>query len=306
MNKTGITPHIGGKYNWVGQPERLIYMGLCEPRNGHWHQFAKIEEPTVVWCEVLNADLCKLEETQEHNDATYIAVIQFVLRSDVDEPLTWLRLWNQGDFEACRREWPEAPEECYVGAEAQPNCPACKGNDGDMPCAYPSGSKPGCLRDARLATQVAQPSDTPATTAKEFIADMKQRLAYGPNDEAAIGAYDLLDEFAACIPKDDAEKVCVMNCGPHKDDVRSKAQRMAECTDCGTAAKPSGSIDPLLADQLWSGIYTYGKNPHGVGYVVWDTLHNTVLRRDFQEQARDECLALQAKFDAYKEGKKNG
>lgn len=29
-------------------------------------------------------------------------------------------------------------------------CPACGGNDGNMPCAYPEGGQPGCPRDVRL------------------------------------------------------------------------------------------------------------------------------------------------------------
>lgn len=57
--------NIGGRYNWKGQPERLIYLGLCEPRNGRWHQFAKVEAPSVVWCEVLDSDLRLIEETQD-------------------------------------------------------------------------------------------------------------------------------------------------------------------------------------------------------------------------------------------------
>jgi len=52
-------PKIGGKYNWIGQAERLIYLG----KNGYWHQFAKIESPSTVWCEVLDEDLHMLEET---------------------------------------------------------------------------------------------------------------------------------------------------------------------------------------------------------------------------------------------------
>lgn len=30
-------------------------------------------------------------------------------------------------------------------------CPACNGNDADMPCAYPGDNQPGCIRDERLA-----------------------------------------------------------------------------------------------------------------------------------------------------------
>lgn len=54
---------VGGHYNWRGQPERLVYLGLCEPRNGRWHQFSKVDTSTVVWCEVLDADLHMLEVT---------------------------------------------------------------------------------------------------------------------------------------------------------------------------------------------------------------------------------------------------
>ncbi len=33
-------------------------------------------------------------------------------------------------------------------------CPTCSGNDGDMPCAYPSEGKAGCPRDARLQREL--------------------------------------------------------------------------------------------------------------------------------------------------------
>jgi hypothetical protein len=49
----------GGRYNWKGQPERLIYLR----RFDGWHQFKKIDDPREVWCEVLDADLHMLEET---------------------------------------------------------------------------------------------------------------------------------------------------------------------------------------------------------------------------------------------------
>ena len=55
---------IGNRYNWKNQPERLVYIGMCAPRNGQWHQFAKVESPHVVWCEVHPTDLHMLEETE--------------------------------------------------------------------------------------------------------------------------------------------------------------------------------------------------------------------------------------------------
>lgn len=59
-----ITPVKGGRYNWIGQPERLVYLGYNRSGNGYWHQFAKVEQPSVVWCEVKTADLEMFEETK--------------------------------------------------------------------------------------------------------------------------------------------------------------------------------------------------------------------------------------------------
>ena len=55
-----LEPVIGGRYNWKGQPERLIYLG----KQGAWHQFKKIGDHREVWCEVLSATLHMLEETK--------------------------------------------------------------------------------------------------------------------------------------------------------------------------------------------------------------------------------------------------
>jgi hypothetical protein len=54
---------IGGRYNWKGQPERLIYLGCNFSGNGFWHQFAKVGEPEKIWCEVLTEDLASFEAT---------------------------------------------------------------------------------------------------------------------------------------------------------------------------------------------------------------------------------------------------
>src|SRR5574343_621912 len=58
---------IGGAYNWKGQTERLKYLGRNWSGNGYWHQFEKIDEPGVVWCEVLDGDLHMIEETKTPN-----------------------------------------------------------------------------------------------------------------------------------------------------------------------------------------------------------------------------------------------
>lgn len=59
------TFRVGGRYNWKGQPERLIYLGRRWVGNGYWHQFEKVDEPGAVWCEVLDSDLPSIEETKE-------------------------------------------------------------------------------------------------------------------------------------------------------------------------------------------------------------------------------------------------
>lgn len=55
----------------------------------------------------------------EHDPA--VAVIAFVLdlerKGYCGEGIDFLRLWNEGEFEVCRREWPDAPPECYIGAD---------------------------------------------------------------------------------------------------------------------------------------------------------------------------------------------
>lgn len=55
---------IGGRYNWIGQPERLVYLGHNWSGNGYWHQFAKVDAPNKVWCEVQTSDLERFEETK--------------------------------------------------------------------------------------------------------------------------------------------------------------------------------------------------------------------------------------------------
>lgn len=62
---TSVEFKIGGRYDWKGQPERLVYLGCTHNRSdGHWFQFAKVDEPDVCWCEVRADDLQYFEETK--------------------------------------------------------------------------------------------------------------------------------------------------------------------------------------------------------------------------------------------------
>lgn len=56
---------IGGRYNWKNQPERLVYLGYNWSGNGFWHQFEKVDEPGIVWCEIKDYQLPQIEETVE-------------------------------------------------------------------------------------------------------------------------------------------------------------------------------------------------------------------------------------------------
>ena len=46
-----------------------------------------------------------------------VAAIAYVLNSRTEDPLQFLRLWNEGEFDVLRREWPDAPDETYIGAD---------------------------------------------------------------------------------------------------------------------------------------------------------------------------------------------
>ena len=59
---------IGGKYNWKGQSERLIFIGRNWSGNGYWNQFEKIGESGRVWCEVRDSDLESFEESACDNE----------------------------------------------------------------------------------------------------------------------------------------------------------------------------------------------------------------------------------------------
>jgi len=59
-----LTLKLGEKYNWINQKERLVYIGKNYSGNGYWHQFEKIDEPGIVWCEIKAADLHMIENTK--------------------------------------------------------------------------------------------------------------------------------------------------------------------------------------------------------------------------------------------------
>lgn len=62
-------------------------------------------------------DLRTVLAQSEQGAAASNAVIDFVLANPCESPMEFLRCWNQGDFESLRKEWPETPEEVFIGAD---------------------------------------------------------------------------------------------------------------------------------------------------------------------------------------------
>lgn len=59
-----IKPTLNRLYKWKHQHEILAYLGYSFSGNGYWHQFARIEKPAVVWCEVLPSQLESFEDVE--------------------------------------------------------------------------------------------------------------------------------------------------------------------------------------------------------------------------------------------------
>ena len=54
----------GEIYNLKDQTEPLVYLGRNFSGNGYWNQFARVESPNVVWCEVLDNVMYSWEKTK--------------------------------------------------------------------------------------------------------------------------------------------------------------------------------------------------------------------------------------------------
>lgn len=56
------------------------------------------------------------DKANQPNQSAAVAAIEFALLPDSDG-LEFLRVWFHGDFDAIRKEWPEAPEAVFIGAD---------------------------------------------------------------------------------------------------------------------------------------------------------------------------------------------
>jgi len=135
-----------------------------------------------------------------------VAAIQFALNNP--EGMEFLRLWNEGEFDTLRREWPDAPSEVYVGAD--PLATAQR----------PAGD--GC----HCATCTCEPNMTPALrfdlspAQKEgAIREHLIRLGWTPPDEHATAP--LQAEIEALRAEVDRVKCELM-------DAITRAERLAK------------------------------------------------------------------------------
>lgn len=75
------------------------------------HSAAELALKAVARIEVLEEEL----EESRKSDECFNAVISYILgKGYMESPLEFLRCWNEGNFDALREEWPDAPEEIYL------------------------------------------------------------------------------------------------------------------------------------------------------------------------------------------------
>lgn len=69
----------------------------------------------IKWESDRNSLLLARVEELEAADSCWAAVIDYMLGAgSMEEPMEFLRLWNEGAFDSLRKEWPDAPEEVYL------------------------------------------------------------------------------------------------------------------------------------------------------------------------------------------------
>lgn len=123
-----------------------------------------------------------------------VAAIQFALSNP--EGMTFLRMWNEGEFDILRREWPEAPSEVYVGADPL----AAAQKQGQLNVGAPRTPEQiaatvawvQSLADSGTASQPAQ-QDSGEAWNRERIEAVASRVERAGDKEAADLIRDLLE-----------------------------------------------------------------------------------------------------------------
>lgn len=74
------------------------------------------------------------EQINTHEAST--AAIKYAL--DSEEGMEWLSYWNEGEYDKCRANWPDAPEDCYKGLEHRDAPGTFDGQHQNEPTPVPS------------------------------------------------------------------------------------------------------------------------------------------------------------------------
>ena len=78
------------------------------------HHYSKIYLDACDAEQKLKRDIKDIEREHLNSDVCFNAVISYILgKGRTEEPLEFLRCWNEGDFDSLREEWPDAPKEIY-------------------------------------------------------------------------------------------------------------------------------------------------------------------------------------------------
>lgn len=84
-----------------------------------WYEEAIIASNELGFAGMSAAQVIKFQaeelEDSRKSDECFKAVISYILgKGYMESPIEFLRCWNEGNFEALREEWPDAPEEIYL------------------------------------------------------------------------------------------------------------------------------------------------------------------------------------------------
>lgn len=122
---------------WIYTHCRDIGM-TCKSESGKWeHDIALFTQNMQEKIAKLEAELAqKQAELCNQSQDAATAAIKFVMDElDDGTELDFLRAWNEGEFDVIRKEWPEAPEAVFIGADPlHPKTKVDSGNEPPPPC----------------------------------------------------------------------------------------------------------------------------------------------------------------------------
>lgn len=89
--------------------ECIVAAGITNP------EFALSGPELLMFGEDLKTHLAQSSQGADASNA----VISYMLDNRNESPLEFLHCWNEGNFDAIRQEWPNVPEEVFIGADTQ-------------------------------------------------------------------------------------------------------------------------------------------------------------------------------------------